>query len=65
MAKRLRYPVKKGNTSTPSIYNPAGRSKKRPREPEDPTSNPSTCQEGTSKIITRSRTGKNKDKKRA
>ena len=35
VAKRLGSPFKKGNTSTP-------RSKKRPREPEDPTSNPST-----------------------
>ena len=65
VAKELRSPVKKGNRSAPSIYNPAGRSKKRPREPEDPTSNPSTCQEGTSKIMTRSRTCKNKDRKRA
>ena len=48
----VRSPIKKGNRSAPSIYNPAGRSKKRPREPEDPTSNPSTSQEGTSRPST-------------
>ena len=52
VAKELRSPVKKGNRSAPSIYNPAGISKKRPREPEDPTSNPSTSQEGTSRPST-------------
>ena len=53
-----------GEVRSPIKKDPAGGSKKRPREPEDLTSDPSTSQEGTSKIMTRSRTGKNKDKEK-
>merc|ERR1712240_573805 len=38
-----------GEVRSPIKKDPAGGSKKRPREPEDPTSDPSTSQEGTSR----------------
>ena len=51
-----------GEVRSPIKKDPAGGSKKRHREPEDPTSDPSTSQEGTSKIMTRSRREKAKKK---
>ena len=51
-----------GEVRSPIKKDPAGGSKKRHREPEDPTSDPSTSQAGTSGIMTRSRREKAKKK---